>query len=383
MEHSRLKILQLRSHAGFYGVEKVVIELAAGLSARGHDITIGIIQGMQLDDQDFQTMAAKKGLAYVVFPSARPFDRQTIIRIRNFIEAERPQVIHSHGYKADVFAWVANRAFGLPLISTCHPWLDTERDYRAAFYALVDKVTLLRFDRIVAVSEEVRQRCRVGLFRKSSIPVIANGVAVEPPAPAGWRAELRLQLGIPSTSLIVGCVARLTPEKGHCHLLRAFASLKGKSSRPMALLLLGDGEESKDLKDLCRQLEIADQVFFLGHREDVPALLAEMDLFVLPSLSEGLPMALLEAMAAGVPVVATAVGGVPEALDQGRAGLLVPSADPGALATAMARLAENADERHALARSGRHRIAAAYSREIMTEKYEKEYRDLVLRKGGS
>ncbi|HNW60206.1 MAG TPA: glycosyltransferase family 4 protein [bacterium] len=382
MAESGWKVLQLRSHAGFYGVEKTIVELAAGLRSRGHEVTVGIIQSMRLDDQVFQNIAAQAGLPVTTFSSASPYDRATIARIRAWIAAAQPDLIHSHGYKADVVAWAAARRLGIPLVSTCHPWLDTGRDRRAAFYALVDKLVLLRFDRVIAVSEEVRSQCRVGFLRQRSIPVIANGVALPPPLPQDWQRSMPHQLGCSPAALILGCVARLAPEKGHLHLLQAFAGLTRRLPRPLELLLIGDGPERPSLQQRCRELGIAGQVHFLGHRAEVPSLLPELDLFILPSLGEGVPLALLEAMAAGLPAIATAVGGVPEVLDSGRAGLLVPPGDSAALAAAIESLATDAALRRTLGQCGRDRIVAAYSRAAMCARYEKEYAPLIVEKRG-
>jgi glycosyltransferase involved in cell wall biosynthesis len=382
MAKPRLNILQLRSHAGFYGVEKVVVELAAGLQERGHSVTIGIIQAARQEDRVFQTIAETSGLACRIFPSSKPLDRNTVKELAEYLAAEPPDLIHTHGYKADVIGWMANRSLHLPLISTIHPWLDTAANRRAAFYAFIDKLILLRFDRVVAISEQVRRQCHVCPLKKRKIPVIANGIKMQPYGPDSSHPDIRHELNLPPECLVLGCVARLTEEKGHAFLINAFAGLPRATHPLLALLLIGEGARREGLQQLCRDLRIEKQVHFLGHRENINALLQQMDLFILPSLSEGVPMALLEAMAAGVPAVATSVGAVPAILDHGSAGLLVAPGDSTALAAALLELIENRSKRQQLASHGRDRAAAAYSRELMCRLYEDEYYALTRRKEG-
>lgn len=383
MDPSHLKILQLRSHAGFYGVEKVVVELSVGLQAIGHRVTVGIIQHAQQGDSTFQTMVEKEGLACRLFTTASPFDRHTIRQVSEYIKKEQPDVIHSHGYKADVVAWLAGRPLRTPLISSCHPWLETDNNRRAALYALIDKLILLRFDRVVAVSEQVRQECHVGPLRKRDIPVIANGLAMPTAIAAVDTDDIRQELNIPSGHLLIGSVARLTREKGHIFLLEAFADVVRRTLIPASLLLMGDGTEKKPLQQACHRLGLEDRVHFLGHRAGVPAFLRQMDLFILPSLSEGLPMALLEAMAAGVPVLSTTVGGIPGILDYGQAGKLVSPGDAPALAAAMLELIHDRYLRDTLAQRGRLRVDTVYSRSSMCQRYEAQYTALLpQRKGG-
>ncbi len=370
-------ILQLRSHAGFYGVEKVVVELAAGLQAAGSRVTVGIIEPPESADPAFRHQAERAGVACRIFPSSTPFDRGTIREVARFIREEEVDLVHAHGYKADVIAWLAGRITRRPVLSTCHPWLDTRRSWRAALYALIDKVVLLRLEQVVAISAAVARTCRLGPLHRREIPVIANGISLPDSARTAGGEELRRRLGVEPQGLLVGCVARLGPEKGHAVLLRAWAGVKAEYHGPLALALIGEGPERDLLERLCGELHLDDSVHFLGHREDVPQLLAGMDLFVLPSLSEGVPMALLEAMAAGVAVVTTTVGAMPEILDQGRAGLLVPPGVDGPLAAALLRLAGDADLRRKLAQLGRDRVAADYSREAMCRRYLVEYERLI------
>jgi glycosyltransferase involved in cell wall biosynthesis len=201
--------------------------------------------------------------------------------------------------------------------------------------------------------------------------VIQNGIDI-----AAFRREcdpvLRASLTGGTNRPVVFTPARLHPGKGHLFLLDAAAQI------PDAVFVFaGEGEERSRLLDRARQLQIADRVRFLGDRQDVPALLACSDLFVLPSLYEGLPMSILEAMAAGCPVVATSVGGIGEAVTDGETGLLVPPSDAGALAAAIRRVLSDADFAGRLARAARVAVAEGFSSEAMVRRTAGLYEELL------
>lgn len=231
-------------------------------------------------------------------------------------------------------------------------------------------------DRYVAVSYEVAER----LHQTFHIPtrklrVVHSSIAVDrfsrPP-----NVPLRIQLAQGSARRVVLTTARLHRQKGHCYLLQAAALL------PEAVFVLaGDGPERPRLEAQARELELAERVVFLGHRDDVPELLAACDLLVLPSLFEGLGLALLEAMAAGKPVVASAVGGIDEVVIDGETGLLVPPADPVALADAIRRILLDTALASSLAAAGKARVSQQFSAETMVERVTQIYGEILDARG--
>jgi glycosyltransferase involved in cell wall biosynthesis len=227
-------------------------------------------------------------------------------------------------------------------------------------------------DRYVAVSSAMTACLRDTLgIPEAKVRVIQNGIDV-----AAVRGEcdpvLRASLTGGTNRPVVFTPARLHTQKGHDYLLEAAAQV------PDAVFVLaGDGEERARLEDRARQLQVADRVRFLGNRQDVPALLACCDLFVLPSLYEGLPLSVLEAMAAGRPVVATAIGGTDEAVIDGVTGLLVPPADAGALATAIRRVLSDPQLAAALAAAGRAAVTEKFSSQAMVRNTARLYDELL------
>jgi glycosyltransferase involved in cell wall biosynthesis len=231
---------------------------------------------------------------------------------------------------------------------------------------------------VVAISEEVRRRLVDAGVRRERIVVIHSGV--EPPAgmpgPAG-RAAARARFGI-GEELAIGIVAALERRKGHDVLLRALAALDAEVP-PWRCLVCGGGSQHEPLLRLAADLGVEARVGFLGEQSQVADVLAALDVFVMPSRHEGLGVAVLEAMAMALPVVASAVGGLPEAVEQGRTGLLVPSDDPVALATALGELGRDRERARRMGAAGRERVLAEFSMEALTDRYETLYDEVCRR----
>jgi glycosyltransferase involved in cell wall biosynthesis len=205
------------------------------------------------------------------------------------------------------------------------------------------------------------------------VEVVPNGI----PFRNGDRSSLRNELGLSANDLLLVAVGNLYPVKGHAVLLRALGGLlrSGEIANvPWRLAIAGRGEEEEGLRALAREEGIADRVTLLGFRRDVPDILAAADIFVMPSLSEGLPLALVEAMAAGLPVVVSDVGGVPEVAVAGREAILVPPGEPALLAEGLARLLRDPSARVTMGRAARERALRDFSVSTMCEAYERLYR---------
>ena len=289
------------------------------------------------------------------------------------IRAERPAIFHAHlswplACRPGVLAaWLA----GVPaILGTAHLYTEL-RDSRRP------PLMLRPFRRIIAVSEEVRSRYAEALgVPARKLAVVHNGITVSPvvqPADPALRAEL--VRGRPD--YLVFTPARLHEQKGHSFLLAAAVEVPDAT-----FVLAGDGPLRAQLEAQARELGVAHRCLFLGHRSDVPALLAAADLFVLPSLYEGLPVSVLEAMAAQRPVVATAIGGTDEAVTHEADGLLVPPRDPAALAAAIRRLRTDPALAQRLAAAGRRRVERDFSSVVMGRNVMRIYGE-VMREAGN
>jgi glycosyltransferase involved in cell wall biosynthesis len=205
------------------------------------------------------------------------------------------------------------------------------------------------------------------------IRTIANGVSTEPYKDLPSREDARAQLGLPKASFVVGIVARVSGQKGHLLLIDVFARILRKVPGAL-LLIIGDGAGMPAVKSRIQELGVAQHVLLMGARNDVPLILKGMDVFCLPSEMEGMPMTVLEAMAAGLPVVTSNVGGLPELVEEGKTGLMVPPRSPEPLEAALLALAEDASRAKAMGGAGRERLLNAFSLDQTIAEYEEVYR---------
>jgi len=292
------------------------------------------------------------------------------------IKAQSVDVIHAHNPGAAFWAGLAGAAARRPLVTTVHgAAFGMDRSYH-----WVTRLSALMSRRLVCVGRDARQTLRrVDKIPAGRLRVFYNGVDLERFAPdpeAGLAA--RAALGLAPDDFVVISVSRLSPEKD-CGSLFAALKLLAADHPEARLLLAGDGPEMENYQRTAREMGLGDRVLFLGSREDVPDLLRASDAFALASLSEGVSLAVLEAMAAGLPAAITRVGGAPEIVHPGRTGFLVEPGRPEELARALGRLAKNLDLAQRLGRAGRKLVRERFSLEAMAGGYAELYRSVARR----
>lgn len=275
-------------------------------------------------------------------------------------------IVHSHGYKTDVLAAIPVGRGEPQRVATCHGWLSNTLKLKA--YERLDRLVLRRFDQVVAVSPQVLAKLELAGIRAERRSLVENGVQT-PHVSLGARKRVRDELAPRGERLVVR-VGRLDYVKGNDTLLRALSLLAAPSVR---LAFVGEGNELGYLTSIANRLGLADQVAFVGYRTDVPDILSAADLMVISSLSEGLPMVMLEAMALGVPIVSASVGSIPHVLRDGESGWLVPPGDAAALARTIAAVLGNHDVARSRARAAQADYIERYSREAMGLRYEAVY----------
>lgn len=299
-------------------------------------------------------------------------------RLARLLRRERADLLHTHtALAANVLSRIAGRIAGVPVISHLHieNHFRPQPLLRAPLRAL-DNWTARLAARHVAVSEDTRRAFVEQGYPAARVVTIYNGIELSAAASANG-GRLRAELGVPADASLIGSVARLCAVKGQRELIEALGSLPGTR-----LLLVGDdleegGEYRRSLERDAARLGVSDRVVFTGPRGDVPAILEELDVFVLPSWTEGLPMTVLEAMAQGKPVVATPVGGTPELVVDGETGLLVPPRDPTRLAQAIRGLLADPDRAARLGRAGRERVGASFTAAEMERRVLALYDEVV------
>ena len=294
-------------------------------------------------------------------------------RLYDLLRRERPTILHTWMFHANIPGRVLGRLAGVPTVINSEHTMAMERGWR---YWL-NRITHPWTDQVICVSPQVADFFvdHVGIPRQKII-FIPNGVDLQNLKDLPDKLQARARLALPPDQVLVGTVARLDPVKRLDVLLQALTSLSDVSA-----VVVGDGPERVRLGEVSDRLKLTERVFFVGHQEDVWPWLAALDVFVLCSDWEGMSNALLEGMAAGLPVVATAVGGTPDVVVDGVTGLLVPPRDPPALAEAVVRLLRDPDLRHRMGEAGRHRVEEHFSLERMVGRTQALYQQLLDAKG--
>jgi glycosyltransferase involved in cell wall biosynthesis len=344
---SELRVALLATVVEFGGIERVLLNL---LRHAGTGLRFGpIFYTRARSERNYFLEALKaSGIAYDAihvdanwFKYFNPLRNigETVARLR----AGRFDIVHSHGYRADLIGFAASRYLGLPIVSTCHGFISTDSHLRA--YNRLDMILLRYFDRVIAVSEQIKTDLIARRVDAMKIHVITNAVREESGLDAARiRAKGRMRLGIAEEEFVLGFVGRLSDEKGLHHLLEAARRWSPSDCR-WRLVLVGEGPQRGALEQAVRNFGLSDRVIFTGFQTDTSEWYPVMDALVLPSLTEGTPMVLLEAMANGIPVIATSVGGVSAMIANGFNGILVPPADVPKLLEAMRIVASDGDLR--------------------------------------
>jgi glycosyltransferase involved in cell wall biosynthesis len=369
-------ILELINASSTGGGQTQVLELARRLARDRFQPELAAAPGGPLVEA-----AEAAGIPFHPLPFGERRPVALVAAIRRLARERSVRIVHTHGGVAGVFGRLA--VLGLPVrtVHTLHGihYLHHPDALVRLPGALADRVLARFTDRIICVSEADRVRgAAAGVVPEDRGRVVVNGVDVasleEAAARAPGREATRASLGLASGDVAVGCVARLHRQKGLPHLIAAIARLSGHEP-PVRALLVGTGPEADALRALAHPL--GDRVLFLGDRADVAALLSAFDVFCLPSLWEGLPLALLEAMALGLPVVATAVDGILEVVGHEREGLLAASGDDAALAAALSRLARDPALARTLGEAGRRRVRERFTAQAMVEATARVYAELL------
>lgn len=360
-------VLHYIDNAGFGGAEEILLALIEGLNRGSWEATL-----LHHDDPGGVALAGRaRALGVPTRALQRPAGRRDRRQVARALAAEGASVFHAH------LSWplrctdglVAAARARIPAVVATQHLFSPISSVRAI---LRQRLVAARVDRYVAVSREVeRGLAGTPLFPARKIEIIRNGIRLDafasPPAPS-LRPALTGGTGAP----VVLTLARLDPQKGLSDLIRAARRIPG-----VVFAVAGDGPERTRLEAEALAGGVADRFRLLGHRVDVPALLEACDVFALPSLYEGLPVSVLEAMAAGRPVVATSIGGTDEAVRDGETGLLVPPRDAEALAAAIARLLSDPALARRLAGAGRELVEKEFSAERMVRETAGLYERLL------
>ncbi len=354
-----------------HGAENHFLKLCRNLDPAKVRTTILVIQSRGELAPDFEAL----GIPVVLIPKRSRYDVSIVPRIRKYLKEGAFDLVHTHLFTANF--WGRLGALGLPpvLVSSAHNVVAKDRPLLARIENLLDRTLTLATDAVFCVTGQVAQSMRLdaGLPRSKLVP-IENGLSL--PEPSGQsKKAIRLALGFPDDRYLIAIVGRFSTQKNHLGFLEALETVA--LSHPEVLVFFaGEGELEEKIRHevLCRGL--SDHVCFLGLRRDIPRILEALDLLALPSLWEGLPNVMLEAMAAGVPVVATRVGGVPDVLADGETGILCEPSVPS-IAAGLLRALDHPDEAARMAKAARDLIRERFDINNTARRYTGFYRTLA------
>jgi glycosyltransferase involved in cell wall biosynthesis len=376
MQPNRIKLLKMLTNFHIGGTERQVVNLALGIDPARFDLHLACLQSsgallgeltaLQIPRPEFRI-----GRFY------HPVTFWQGMRLAQYIRRNRIQIVHSYGFYSNVFtvpaAWLAGKSFIVASIRDTGDVLTPAQRW-------VQRMVCRLADCVLVNAEAIRDKLVEQGYAPAKIVVIRNGITLAKFGKRQKNSLLRQELSVPHSAPLVVVFSRLNQMKGIQYFLDA-AIILARRFPEVRFLVVGDGENRKELEEYAGRLGLGQRTVFTGFRSDVPELLSEAAVSVLPSLSEGLSNSLLESMASGVPVVATRVGGNPEVIEHGVTGLLVPLRDSAALAGAVGRVLEDKELAASFGRAGIRRVAELFSMERSVRETQHLYQRLVEANG--
>ncbi len=364
----KIRLLKLVTNFHIGGTERQVANLAKGLDRSRFDLHLACLweSGELLEE------LKALGVPRPEFRIGSLYGRKTFrqaVRFARYIRSNSIGIVHSYGFYPNVFAIPAARMAGECLAVAS---IRDNGDGLTPLQRRVQKMVCRLADCVLVNAEAIRRTLIGEGYAPENIFVIRNGILLSRFAAARNGGSRRGQLGLPPSARLVAVFSRLNPMKGVEYFLDA-AAMVARRFTDAHFLVIGDGAIRKELEEHAKRAGLNGRIVFTGFRSDVPELLPEFDVSVLPSLSEGLSNTLLESMAAGVPVVATRAGGNPEVIEDGVTGLLVPPRDAVTMADSICRLLENRELASSFGQAGRRRVAELFSMERMIRENEQLY----------
>ena len=367
-----MMIVHLMASPFFGGPERQMVGLTRHLPASYESAFLSFAEGGAC--RALLDRARNYGFEAVALEHNYPHLQRAAREIAGHLRRLRADVLCSSGYKPDIIGWLAARRAGIPVVAVSHGW--TAATVKVRLNEALDRRVLRWMDHVVCVSAAQAVKVRRAGVRPERVTVIRNAIDApgSEPDPV-YRQRLRAFFDVPPER-IVGAAGRLSPEKGFDQLVEA-ATIVGRTDPEVGFVVFGDGPLRAALTQHIAGRGLQDRFILAGFRTDLEAFLPHLHLLALPSYTEGLPVIVLEALAAGVPVVATAVGGTPEVIEEGASGYLVPPGDPPALARRILDVLRDEPGRQKMGRRGRERVQHEFTFEVQSTAYQRLFESLT------
>ncbi len=380
-----IRVAYILTPIEFGGAERVSLNFLRNVNKNGFKVCPIVLFRPWENRNAFIEKIEKDNFEYLLIPVAirtlnEGRDYFRVIRcfkiLYSILRKDSYDIVHTNGYFADIIAIPACKLLGIPHIATCHGFITNDR--KLDIYNRLDRFVLRFSNKIIAVSEGIKKELIKNGIKESRITVLQNAASgnYNNELFAKNRRDKRKLLNIENEEFVLGYIGRLSKEKGIAYLIEASSMLR-ELNVPIRVLIIGEGPQKKELEGLIIRKGIENEVTFAGFQRDVENWIPALDAFVLPSLTEGTPLSLLEAMACGVPVVASAVGGIPQVIDPGKNGILVSPCKPEEIANAVNTLYNSETLRRKLGEEGKTTIRLKYSVNEWVKKVETEYLRMV------
>ena len=371
----RIRVLDLRDTHEIGGPGKTILETYKAIDRSRFDLHLAVylVRG-ESTDTPFVRAARECGLPVHFIHGYNQYDPRLIPRTAALVRTLGVHILHAHEVKSDVITFLSRPLHRAKIVTTVHGFIANTPRQRALVG--LDRRVLRHFHQVYAVSGRLRDELLHDGVPSSRVVLVHNGLVLANYQRTGRIGGLAAMAGRPVEGPVLSSIGRLSREKGHADLLDAIGTLAARGER-VSLVLAGDGPERPALEARAAALGIADRVFFVGYIDRPQKVLEETDLMVLPSHTEGLPNAALEALAMQVPVLATAVGGTPEVVVDGDTGRLVPPSAPDAMAAQIAHFLAHRDDWREMARRGEALIRRQFDFAARTRHMEQLYDGLI------
>ena len=373
MENARkINVLHLIETSEPGGSESVLAYIVKNLDSDNYSSLVCLLGEGWLTQK-----LSELGIEYMILRNDRPYDPIFLKKLIQLIKRRRIDIIHSHEFMMNIYGSVAGKLSGIPMVGTVHGKLYfPEKKSRILSY----KLAVALCSRMVLVSEDLKAFFiqTLGLRNQKKLLMLYNGIDIDKYAAIKDTTQLKIELGIKADSVVACTIGSLFKVKGIPYLLEAVDKVR-MSYPDFKLLIAGEGNQMDDLQKQARALNLGDTVCFMGFRDDIPGVLSISDFYICSSLSEGLSLSILEAIAASKPVIATRVGGNPEIIQDGRNGYLVPPADSESLADKIKCLIGNANLRKEMGLESARTAREKFSLRQMILNYQNLYDQLLRR----
>jgi len=371
-----MNIFHIIDSAGVYGAEMVLLNLMQEQLKMGLKPLLCSIGDLGEIEKPLEIAAEARGIPVCKVRIPRGLKLKSGLAILREARNSKSDIIHLHGYKDTILVGLLPGFLRkIPAIRTLHGWTAKTKLSKIWLYEKLDRFCLKRLDGIVSVNVTLVDQVQ-HFVKKAPVITIENGIpALEFNKKQVLQEEKEIA-GFCRNGVIIGGIGRFSKEKGFIFLVEAMSLLVSKKL-DLKLVLIGEGAQQQEMESLIQKKGLAKHVFFAGYKQDAARYLPLFDIFVIPSLTEGLPIVLLEAMQAGVPVVTTMVGGVPDVLQNGELGILVDPGSVEALVQSILQVIEHLDDAMSRAVKAKKRVLSRYSSRRMAEKYLDLYNSVV------